>query len=235
MIDFKEMQLTEDIHRKLDEFEVDFAFQPIYRLEDMYLVGYEALMRPKDKTPLELIDEYNKKGELYKVELATLFGAWQAYRKRGYDTLLSVNSFPEECMTDEEEKVFHEYFPESQLNMVLEILEYTEHDEDKWEIKQKQLKARQVKTVLDDFGTGNNTDISVVDTYDPIMIKLDRKLVAGIDTDKELQKKVVEYIDSFHEMNVLVLAECVETEEELNYLKSVGVDFAQGYYLGKPA
>ena len=235
MIDFKEMQLTEDIHRKLDEFEVDFAFQPIYRLEDMYLVGYEALMRPKDKTPLELIDEYNKKGELYKVELATLFGAWQAYRKRGYDTLLSVNSFPEECMTDEEEKVFHEYFPESQLNMVLEILEYTEHDEDKWGIKQKQLKARQVKTVLDDFGTGNNTDISVVDTYDPIMIKLDRKLVAGIDTDKELQKKVVEYIDSFHEMNVLVLAECVETEEELNYLKSVGVDFAQGYYLGKPA
>ena len=32
MINFKEMQLTEDIHRKLDEFEVDFAFQPIYRL-----------------------------------------------------------------------------------------------------------------------------------------------------------------------------------------------------------
>ena len=66
MINFKEMQLTEDIHSKIDEFEVDFAFQPIYRLEDMYLVGYEALMRPKDKTPLELIDEYNKKGELYK-------------------------------------------------------------------------------------------------------------------------------------------------------------------------
>ena len=235
MIDFKEMQLTEDIHRKVDEFEVDFAFQPIYRLEDMYLIGYEALMRPKGKTPLELIDEYNRKGELYKVELATLFGAWQAYRKRGYDTLLSVNSFPEECMTDEEEKVFHEFFPESQLNMVLEILEYTEHNEEKWKIKHKQLKERQVKTVLDDFGTGNNTDISVVDTYEPIMIKLDRKLVSGIDSDKKLQDKVVRFINAFHEMNVLVLAECVETEEELNYLKSVGVDFAQGYYLGKPA
>lgn len=235
MINFKEMLLTEDIHRKIDEFEVDFAFQPIYRLEDMYLIGYEALMRPKDKTPLELIDEYYKKGELYKVELATLFGAWQAYRKRGYDTLLSVNSFPEECMTDEEEKVFHEYFPESQLNMVLEILEYTELNAAKWEIKQKQLKERQVKTVLDDFGTGHNTNIGVVDTYEPIMIKLDRKLVSGIDSNKELQEKVVEYIEVFHGMNVLVLAECVETEAELNYLKSVGVDFAQGYYLGKPA
>ena len=67
------------------------------------------------------------------------------------------------------------------------------------------------------------------------MIKLDRKLVSGIDSDKELQEKVVDFIKAFHGMNVLVLAECVETEEELNYLKSVGVDFAQGYYLGKPA
>lgn len=235
MINFREMMLSEDIQNKLDEFEIDFAFQPIFRLKDMYLIGYEALMRPKGKTPLELIDEYSKKGDLHKVELATLFGAWQAYRQRGYDTMLSLNSFPEECMTDEEEKVFHEYFPESQFNMILEILEYTELNTDKWAIKKKQLKKRQVKTALDDFGTGNNKDVSVVEIYDPILIKLDRKLIAGIDTDKELQKKVIEYVQAFHEMNILVLAECVETEEELNYLKSVGVDFAQGYYLGKPA
>ena len=235
MIDFREMQLTEDIHCKLDEFEVDFAFQPIYRLKDMYLIGYEALMRPKDKTPLELIDEYSKKGELHKVELATFFGAWQAYRKRGYETLLSVNSFPEICLTDEEAELFHECFPEARMSLLLEILEYTAFNEESWNKKKKHLIDHNTRTVLDDFGTGNNTDISVVDTYEPIMIKLDRKLVSGIDSDKELQEKVVDFIKAFHGMNVLVLAECVETEEELNYLKSVGVDFAQGYYLGKPA
>lgn len=235
MINFKKMQLTEDIHSKIDEFEVDFAFQPIYRLEDMYLVGYEALMRPKDKTPLELIDEYGKKGELHKVELATFFGAWQAYRKRGYDTLLSVNSFPEVSLTDEEATFFHEYFPEARISLVLEILEYTVFNKENWNKKRKHLREHNIRTVLDDFGTGNNTDISVVDTYDPIMIKLDRRLVSGIDTNKELQDKVVGFINAFHEINVLVLAECIETEEELNYLKSVGVDFAQGYYLGKPA
>lgn len=235
MINFKEMQLTEDIHRKLDEFEVDFAFQPIYRLKDMYLVGYEALMRPKDKTPLELIDEYYQRGELHKVELATLFGAWQAYRNREYDTLLSVNSFPEVSLTDEEARLFREYFPETRTSMVLEILEYTEFNRESWSKKKKHLADNNIRTVLDDFGTGNNTDISVADIYDAIMVKLDRKLVAGIDSDMELQKKVVEYIDAFHEKNVLVLAECVETEEELNFLKLAGVDFAQGYYLGKPA
>ena len=235
MINFREMQLTEDIHCKLDEFEVDFAFQPIYRLKDMYLIGYEALMRPKDKTPLELIDEYSKKGELHKVELATFFGAWQAYRKRGYETLLSVNSFPEICLTDEEAELFHECFPEARMSLLLEILEYTAFNEESWNKKKKHLIDHNIRTVLDDFGTGNNMDISVVDTYEPIMIKLDRKLVSGIDSDKELQEKVVDFIKAFHGMNVLVLAECVETEEELNYLKSVGVDFAQGYYLGKPA
>ena len=100
--------------------------------------------------------------------------------------------------------------------------------------KEMQL-TEDIHSKIDDFGTGNNTDISVVDTYEPIMIKLDRKLVSGIDTNKELQDKVVGFINAFHEINVLVLAECIETEEELNYLKSVGVDFAQGYYLGKPA
>lgn len=235
MIDFKEMQLSDDLHDKLDDLEIGFAFQPIFRLSDMYLVGYEALMRPKDKTPLELIDEYSKKGDLHTVELATLFGAWQAYRKRGYDTLLSLNSFPEECMTDEEEKAFHDYFPESQYNMILEILEYTELNEEKWAIKRKQLKDRQIRTVLDDFGTGNNTEVNVVDIYDSIMVKLDRTLIADIDSDAERQNKVADYINEFHEKGVLVLAECVETEAELTYLKSAGVDFAQGYYLGRPA
>lgn len=234
MINFKEMELSEEIHNKLDDLQIGFAFQPIFRLHDMYLVGYEALMRPMDKSPLELIEEFSKRGELHTVELATLFGAWQAYRERGYDTLLSLNSFPEECMTDDEEAIFHKQFPESQLSMILEILEYTTPNEEKWRIKQKQLKERQVKTVLDDFGTGNNTEVSVVDIYESIMIKLDRKLVANIDVDTELQKKVIDYIDAFHEKGVLVLAECVETEGELNFLKTAGVDFAQGYYLGRP-
>lgn len=235
MIDFREMNLTEDIHNKLDEFEVDFAFQPIYRLNDMYLIGYEALMRPKDKTPLELIDEYSKKGELHKVELATMFGALHAYRKRGYDTLVSVNSFPEVSLTDEEARQLHAYFPETRTSMILEILEYTAFNKESWDKKKKHLVDHNIRTALDDFGTGNNTDISVVETYEPIMVKIDRKLVSGIDSDEELQEKVVEYIAAFHEMNILVLAECVETEAELNYLKSVGVDFAQGYYLGRPA
>lgn len=235
MINFKEMQLSDELHSILDNLEIGFAFQPIFRLKDMYLIGYEALMRPKGKTPLEFIDEYSKKGELHTVELATLFGAWQAYRNRGYDTLLSINSFPEECMSDEEEKIFHEYFPETQLNMILEILEYTELNVEKWSLKLKQLKERQIKTVIDDFGTGNNTEVSIVDTYDSVMVKLDRALIADVDSNVERQNKVTSYIKEFHDKGVLVLAECVETEAELNYLKSVGVDFAQGYYLGKPA
>ena len=90
--------------------------------------------------------------------------------------------------------LFHEYFPEARISLVLEILEYTEFNKENWNKKRKHLMDHNIRTVLDDFGTGNNTDISVVDTYDPIMIKLDRKLVSGIDTNKELQDKVVGFI-----------------------------------------
>ena len=235
MINFKEMNLSAEIHKEVDELEIGFVFQPIYRLSDMYLVGYEALMRPKNRSPLELIEEYRQRDELHKIELATVFGAWQAYRERSYDTLLSINSFPEECLTDKEEICFHNLFPESQMRLIVEILEYTKLDLEKWDIKHNQLKKRQVRTVIDDFGTGNNTEIDIVDLYSSIMIKLDRKLISGIDSNEELQRIVVEYIKEFHDRNILVLAECVETEAELNYLISAGVDFAQGYYLGRPA
>lgn len=235
MISFKEMQLSDEIHSKLDDLEIGFAFQPIFRLKDMYLIGYEALMRPKDKSPLELIEEYSAKGDLHTVELATFFGAWQAYRNRGYETLLSVNSFPEISLTDEEAALFHDYFPEASISLILEILEYTAVNKESWDKKRKHLVEHNIRTVIDDFGTGNNTEVSVVDAYDSVMVKLDRTLIANIDSDAERQKKVVNYITEFHKKNVLVLAECVETKEELDYLKSVGVDFAQGYYLGRPA
>lgn len=233
MINFRELELSEELHSKLDNIQVDFAFQPIYRAQDGYLIGYEALMRPLGKTPLELIEEYRQCGDLHLLELITMFGACKAYKDRNYDCLISINSFPEECMTDAEEEVFHRCFPETQWNMVLEILEYTDFNPQKWEIKKNHLKLRQIRTAIDDFGIGNNKDMDIVKTYDPIVVKLDRKLVSDIHLDEQKQVEVKQYIKQFHDKNILVLAECIEKKEELDFLKAEGIDFAQGYYLGR--
>ena len=65
--------------------------------------------------------------------------------------------------------------------------------------------------------------------------EIDRTLISNIDKDKDKQLYIKKLIDDMHNKLIVVLAEGVETKEEYDYLKGIGVDFYQGYYLGKPA
>ena len=60
MIDFTEIEFHKDDLEELMKLEIDFAFQPIFRASDMSIGAYEALMRPKGQSPLELIEAYQK-------------------------------------------------------------------------------------------------------------------------------------------------------------------------------
>ena len=86
------------------------------------------------------------------------------------------------------------------------------------------------KVSLDDFGMGEN-NMNAVYLYTPDIVKLDRSLICGIDNDARKQENVRTYLESFHERGMQVLAEGVETREECDFLRSLGVDLFQGYYL----
>ena len=66
-------------------------------------------------------------------------------------------------------------------------------------------------------------------------IKIDMMFVRDIHKDETRQKLVENMISFAHRQNIRVIAEGVEIEEELQQLMRMGVDFVQGYYLGKPA
>lgn len=234
MIDFREIPLTEEMHRLLDDVQVDYVFQPIFEAKNMTITAYEALMRPQGMSPLELIEKYKAQNKLHLMELITVFGAFKGYHDRGYECDISINSFPEECMSDEEEDLLHTCFPDMGRRMIVEILEYTDFDFDKWSIKKNQIKKRNIRTSLDDFGTGSNTNMVVVDTFEPTYIKLDRSLIMDIHESAEKQVCVREYINQFHKRGIKVLAEGIEKKEEMDVLVECGVDYLQGYYLGRP-
>ena len=67
------------------------------------------------------------------------------------------------------------------------------------------------------------------------MVKLDRALIRGIDGDPSRQRLVGALIDYAHELDVRVVAEGVETEEELAVVGDLGADLGQGWYLGRAA
>jgi len=218
----------------LEKYDVDFVFQPIFsRMEE--IVGYEALMRPKGMRVLDFIEEMRQKNKLHDLEILTFFGATNAYKERGYETLLSINSFPTEVFSKDELIEYTRCFEMPREKVIVEILEYADEKNWTWGSKSAQIDSNSgVEVALDDFGTGFN-DEKAVEYYRPQMIKIDRSLINGIDKDEKKQSYLKKLIFDMHSKMIVVLAEGVETKEEFDFVKELGADFFQGYYLGRPA
>lgn len=234
MIAHSSLGLKPSIINQLKNIRIHFVFQPIYDLKTEEIVAYEALMRPEGETPLELIDRYEAKRQLHFIELATFFGAITAYYERGYQELLSVNSFPSEVFYPDESEIYFNYFPRDiKDKLIVEILEYPHFSPTYWNLKKQQLRNNNIKIALDDFGSGYN-DYSSLSLVEPNFLKLDRCLISDIHTSPRKQKRLEEILKVTHSMNIKVLAEGIETKGEYDYIQKSGVELAQGFYLGRP-
>lgn len=233
MIDYSIYDFDEKLKKELMGLKVDYAFQPILDRDDN-VFAYEALMRPADCKVTELIDEYNAKEKLHVLEVATLFGVFQEYESRGIKEKVCINSFPSEYLSNEEVELFLKSFPNSKKNGIVEMLEYPSKGFGARFNKLIHLLSRQVFIAIDDFSTGSN-DITSIDKYRPDIVKLDRSLISEIDSDSEKQTTCINWVNQFHDKEIYVLAEGVETKGEYDFLRSIRVDLFQGYYLGYPA
>jgi len=235
MISFDHLPLDPDILKALRELSINYVFQPIYLPDGKTVYAWEALMRPTDMTVTELIEEYSKKDKLHVLEVATFFGAMQAYFTRGYEQRVAINSFPSDCMKQEEADVFLEFFGDKiRGRMIIENLEYPYFSPEHWKEKSRSVNHMDNLLAADDYGTGI-TDLQLIEQMSPHIVKLDRELISGIDHTTEKQEKVKELVNLFHSKGIMVVAEGIEEKEEFDYLVSLGVDLYQGYYLGRPA
>ena len=234
MIYYDHLPLDGDILKALRELSINYVFQPIFQADGENVYAWEALMRPTDMTVTELIEKYSKRDKLHVLEVATFFGAMQAYFLRGYQQRVSINSFPSDCMKQEEADAFLEYFGEEiRGRMIIENLEYPYFSEVHWQEKDRSVRSMDNLLAIDDFGCGIN-DIGIVNITSPHIVKLDRELISGIDHISEKQERVKDLVLDFHSKGILVVAEGVEEKEEFDYLVGLGVDLYQGYYLGRP-
>jgi EAL domain-containing protein (putative c-di-GMP-specific phosphodiesterase class I) len=211
------------------------VFQPIFLSDGKTVYAWEALMRPTDMTVTDLIADYAKKDKLHVLEVATFFGAMQAYFLRGYEQRVAINSFPSDCMKQEEADVFLDYFGEKiRGRMIVENLEYPYFSPEHWEEKSRSVKFMDNLLAVDDFGTGIN-NLELIEQMSPNIVKLDREVISGIDHISEKQENVKNLVNLFHSKGITVVAEGIEEKEEFEYLQGLGVDLYQGYYLARPA
>ncbi len=235
MINFDHLPLDKDILKALRELSINYVFQPIFLSDGKTVYAWEALMRPTDMTVTDLIADYAKKDKLHVLEVATFFGAMQAYFLRGYEQRVAINSFPSDCMKQEEADVFLDYFGEQiRGRMIIENLEYPYFSPEHWKEKSRSVKFMDNLLAADDFGTGINS-LELIEQMSPNIVKLDREVISGIDHISEKQENVKNLVNLFHSKGITVVAEGIEEKEEFEYLQSLGVDLYQGYYLARPA
>ena len=234
MIAYEKLPLDNEVKAALERLEIEYVFQPIFYKDCVRIYAYEALMRPKKMTVGQLIDEFARDEKLHILEVATFFGATQAYIERGYQEYLCINSFPSESFTENEAEAFDTYFGNQKGKRIIEILEYPKVSLREWVRKSEMVQNKHWKVSLDDFGMGEN-NMNAVYLYTPDIVKLDRSLLFDICKDEKRALFYQSVVETFQKMNYHIVAEGVETREECDFLRSLGVDLFQGYYLAMPA
>lgn len=223
-------------------------FQPIVDLQTLRAIGFEVLNRP-DASPefANASDLYRFASEVHQVsdldrvsrELGLrrfaemtagdeMLRTMQVFLNVHPETLASLACFSQETL---------EVLAACQLSPTQIVLEITEqgaiHDYGQLEAVLTCFNDKGFHIAIDDFGTGYNSLQSIV-YIQPQIIKVDRSIVQAIH-ERERQQKLVEIILHYaREIGASVLAEGVETEAEVDTLRQMGVDMAQGYWFGIP-
>ncbi|MEG1830798.1 MAG: EAL domain-containing protein [Raoultibacter sp.] len=226
----------EDLNRLLDEVLVDYYFQPIVSARTGEVFGYEALMRPRLlslPSPDLVLELARSQSKLHRVEQITFFEALRTYERFGMaDSLrLFVNTIGTQCLSEEDIATLSARYPVLLKHLVAEITE-SEYGRGFLERKREAMEMWGGSFAIDDFGTGYNGDSILLENVADF-VKIDMSIIANISHDYDRQAIVVNLLDYAHTRDIKVIAEGVETEEQLGTLIELGVDYVQGYLTGK--
>ena len=229
----------EELNRFIDEELVEFVFQPIVDAKNGSVFAYEALMRSKIETlksPLDIIRLARSQSKLHAIEKLTFFKAMEAFKHHEEDfgnARIFINSIPNHILSKKDLQVFEEKYKTDLNRLVIEIIESEQLDDKITRKKQDMITKWNSSIALDDFGSGYNSEIALL-VLSPSFIKIDISIIRGIDRDRNRQKLLNNLLSYAKDRNIKVIAEGVETKKEMDTLIKFGVDYLQGYYIGRP-
>jgi len=220
----------------IENAQIATVFQPIISCKTGELYGYEALSRPTNPAFAnvgELLDDAEVLGLYSKLELVLTLSAITAFRDFGAtNTRLFINMAPETIRRRiYDDPIKQGYF--DNIKFVIEIIERGEVFADIITILNKSIAKLNAMIALDDFGTGYSNHLALLNSK-PDIVKVSRELIQGINLDMDKQRTYENIVTFARSLGTSVLAEGVENKEEFEYLLRLGMDLAQGYYIGRP-
>jgi len=231
------------LEKIIKEENVGISFQPIIRLENKEVVGHEALLRIKNSfvydSPALFIEIARKSGLLLDLERLVYISALSQFTPTSPQSLLFINTtvYFLNYFSDFEEE-FRFLMGENGIDenrLVLEITEkFSIESVEKFKDKIVKLKEKGYKISIDDVGTGYST-LEVLTEFEPDFLKYDRTLIKNIHRSN-IKQELFKSIKSFSEsIGAHLIAEGVESKEELQFLKEQGIELVQGFYFAKPS
>ncbi len=242
----REQAVTDCMESALAQDQFEIYLQPKYRLRDGALAGAEALVRWNHPDwgllpPSEFIPLFEKNGFIARLDQRIWDKACQVLRdwdNRGYPALpISVNvsraDIYQANLTDVLMELMQRYRL-SPLRLHLEITEsaYTENPRQLIDTAGR-LRKLGFPIEMDDFGSGYSS-LNMLNELPIDVLKLDMKFIQSETAKKESQGILRFIMDLARYMGLSVVAEGVETAEQLMRLKGIACDYAQGYFFAKP-
>ncbi len=223
---------------------VRFAMQPIVSAKDGSVYGYEMLMRPQipgeNYSPLDILKMAQIHSKLYHIERLSFFKGMQTFVEHiifktiPENSHVFLNSLANQTLSADDIEKFEISFAKYLDRIVIEITE-GEQDSDEYSVR-KTVRANKWSAgiAIDDYGTGYNSESTLIALH-PDIVKVDMSILRGIDKDTNRQTMLESLISYAQRFDVAILAEGIETEQELETVISRGVDYIQGYYVAKPS
>jgi EAL domain-containing protein (putative c-di-GMP-specific phosphodiesterase class I) len=101
------------------------------------------------------------------------------------------------------------------------------------DMKMQKFKDANIQISLDDFGTGY-ASLSYLKRFDIEFLKIDKSYVQSMEQDKDVLILCESIIQMAHKLDIQVIAEGIETQQQLDILKSLDCDYGQGYLFSRP-
>jgi EAL domain-containing protein (putative c-di-GMP-specific phosphodiesterase class I) len=240
------MELENSLHKVIERRELRVYYQAQASLHTGKIVGMEALLRWQHASG-EMISPATFIPLAEEIGLIFPIGEWMMraacrqakdWQKNGFEPLrlginVSVQQFQDREFMDVLSRILEEAkFEPKWLNV--EITESVViHDVRETIQKLRQLHAVGITVAIDDFGVGYSS-LSYLKDFPIDQLKMDRSFVQNLPHSGNDAKIARHIVDMAHSLGLSVIAEGVETSEQLQFLKGIGCDEVQGYLLSRP-
>ena len=247
----QERYILENLDRAVENGWIKVYYHALYRIQTGKIAAFEALARWEDPVrgvlpPSDFIPVLQKYHLLYKVDLSIFEQVCREVRIRRDNGLplvpvsvnFSMQDFDYADVVQKMNELYDAYHLSELVDKSYFIVEITEQElaEGTDELKRqlKLIRENGYRLWLDDFGSGYSA-ISMFSQYEFDLVKFDMDLLRHLDDADGVNRIVLrDLVQMVRQIGMHTLIEGVETEEQLDFVREIGCELAQGYYFYKP-